>query len=134
MTSFFLDSNISVYAFDSGTPAKQVIAQKLLGQVPVISSQVLIETYLACLKKLKLAPAVCQDNILFLCDLGVVVALDATAFGVASQVRQRYSFSFLDSLIVSSALLAGCITLYSEDLQNGLVVDEKLTIVNPFAS
>ncbi len=51
----------------------------------------------------------------------------------ASSLRDSYHFSYYDSLIVSAALLAGCSVLYSEDMQSGLIVDEALTIVNPFA-
>jgi predicted nucleic acid-binding protein len=36
-------------------------------------------------------------------------------------------------MIVASALLAGCKTLYADDLQHGQVIDEQLTIINPFA-
>ena len=36
------------------------------------------------------------------------------------------------ALIVSSALEAGCETLYTEDLQSGQVIDGRLTFQNPF--
>jgi predicted nucleic acid-binding protein len=39
-----------------------------------------------------------------------------------------------DSMIVAAALLAGCATLYSEDMQDGRVVAQQLTIRNPFSS
>ena len=39
---------------------------------------------------------------------------------------------FYDALIVAAALLAGCRTLHSEDMQHGQVVDGRLTIRNPF--
>lgn len=50
------------------------------------------------------------------------------------QMAQRYGLSVYDALIISSALLAGCTTLYSEDMQDGQVVDGWLTIKNPFAA
>ncbi|MDD4916021.1 MAG: PIN domain-containing protein [Methylococcales bacterium] len=34
-------------------------------------------------------------------------------------MAERYGFSFYDSVIVSSALLSDCTTLYSEDMQHG---------------
>jgi predicted nucleic acid-binding protein len=46
-------------------------------------------------------------------------------------VKERYRFSFYDSLIIAAALEAGCNTLYSEDLQHNQKV-EWLTIINPF--
>jgi predicted nucleic acid-binding protein len=51
----------------------------------------------------------------------------------ASTLRQRYSLSFWDSLIITAAIEAGASILHTEDMQHGLLVDGKLTIVNPFA-
>jgi predicted nucleic acid-binding protein len=50
----------------------------------------------------------------------------------ASELRTGYSFSFWDSLIVGTALSAGANTLYSEDMQDGLIVANQLTLINPF--
>ncbi|OQW99615.1 MAG: twitching motility protein PilT, partial [Thiothrix lacustris] len=44
----------------------------------------------------------------------------------------RYKFSYYDSIIVSSALLSGCQVLYSEDMQHSLLVENQLTIIDPF--
>ena len=44
----------------------------------------------------------------------------------------RYGFSHYDSLIVASALEAGCTKLYSEDMHRALTVNRILTIINPF--
>jgi predicted nucleic acid-binding protein len=45
----------------------------------------------------------------------------------------KYSLSYWDSVIVASALETGAATLFSEDMQNGLLVNGELRIVNPFA-
>ncbi len=50
----------------------------------------------------------------------------------ASELRMKYSLSFWDSLIVASALAANAEILYSEDMQNGLLIENKLRIINPF--
>jgi predicted nucleic acid-binding protein len=50
------------------------------------------------------------------------------------QIAERYGLSIYDALIVSSALLAGCKTLNSEDMQDGQVIDRQLTIRNPFVA
>ena len=36
-------------------------------------------------------------------------------------------------MIVAAALIAGCTTLWSEDMHDGLLVEGQLRIVNPFA-
>jgi predicted nucleic acid-binding protein len=51
----------------------------------------------------------------------------------ASSLREKYSFSFWDSILVASALISECKMLISEDMQNGLEVDKKLIIKNIFA-
>ena len=51
---------------------------------------------------------------------------------LASKLRESYSLSYWDSLIVASALDAGCSVLYSEDMQSGQVINGALTILNPF--
>jgi predicted nucleic acid-binding protein len=50
-----------------------------------------------------------------------------------AEIAERYRFSFYDSVIIASALLAGCKTLYSEDLQHRQTIDKQLTVINPFA-
>ena len=61
-----------------------------------------------------------------------VVPVEQATMLKACTLRERHSFSFWDSLMVAAALAADCDILYSEDMQDGLVVDGTLTIVNPF--
>ena len=52
----------------------------------------------------------------------------------AVRIAERYSLSIYDALIVSAALLADCKTLHSEDMQDGQVIERRLTIRNPFTT
>jgi predicted nucleic acid-binding protein len=52
----------------------------------------------------------------------------------ASRLRTQHQFSYWDSLIVAAALEAGCSVLYSEDMQDGQVIDGRLSIRNPLIS
>ena len=61
-----------------------------------------------------------------------MVSLDLLVVKNASRLRQQYSFSFWDSLIIDSALEAGVTLLYSEDMQDGILVAGTLEIINPF--
>jgi predicted nucleic acid-binding protein len=65
-------------------------------------------------------------------DRTEVLSLDESTVDQAAALAIRYQLSHWDALIVAAALLAGCDTLYSEDLQHGQVFDERLTVVNPF--
>lgn len=57
--------------------------------------------------------------------------MDTHLLGI--EVAKRYRLQLFDSMIVAAALLAGSETLYSEDMHNGLVIEDRLTILNPFA-
>lgn len=59
--------------------------------------------------------------------------LQRSTLFAASDLRDRYSLSYWDSVIVASALETGAEILYSEDMQDGLLVNNQLRIVNPFA-
>ena len=48
-------------------------------------------------------------------------------------MAERCGFSVYDAMILAAALIAGCTTLWGEDMQDGLVVEGQLRIVNPFA-
>ena len=61
-----------------------------------------------------------------------VADADMKAMLTASRLREKYRFSHWDSLITAAALETGCATLYAEDMQHGLVIDERLKVVNPF--
>ena len=50
----------------------------------------------------------------------------------ANDLRSKHNFSYWDSLIVASALENACEVLYTEDLQDGHVIEGRLRIVNPF--
>lgn len=50
----------------------------------------------------------------------------------ASQLRMQYALSFWDSSIVAGSLEADATILYSEDMQHGLIINNQVTIINPF--
>jgi predicted nucleic acid-binding protein len=60
------------------------------------------------------------------------VAIAFDTHDSAVRIAQNYNFHIHDALVVASALEAGCDTLYTEDLQDGQVVEERLTVRNPF--
>ena len=50
----------------------------------------------------------------------------------ADDIHTSLGFSFWDSLIIKAALKNSCDMLYSEDMQHGELIDNRLTIINPF--
>ena len=59
--------------------------------------------------------------------------LTEEAHDLGLMLAERYGYRVYDSIILAAALLAGCTTVYSEDLHNGQVISGSLTIRNPFA-
>ena len=47
-------------------------------------------------------------------------------------LHEKYRLHFFDSLMIAAALQAGCDTFYSEDMQDGQVIESTMTITNPF--
>lgn len=64
-----------------------------------------------------------------LCPMIASVTLDTHTAGL--QRAERYGLSVYDGLVVAAALEAGCATLWSEDMQHGLVIDNRLKMLNP---
>jgi predicted nucleic acid-binding protein len=129
----FLDSNILVYSYSNSEIQKQEIARQLIADShSLISTQVLQELCNIVTRKFKFsyeqaAMAIkesCQNN-------GLHINTEDTILQ-ACQIAGRYGFSFFDSLIVAAALESGCTVLYSEDMQDGQIIEGKLTVKNPF--
>ncbi|MGA3400485.1 MAG: PIN domain-containing protein [Acetobacteraceae bacterium] len=131
---FFLDSNVLIYAALQ-PDARSDAARALLARRGTISVQVLNEFANVAHRKLRrsweeIAQALAGIRVLCLPPLPITAALHEAAVGVAA----RTGYQFYDALIIASALDAGCTTLFSEDLQDGQVIEGRLTIRNPFAS
>ena len=84
-------------------------------------------------RKLRMSWPETHELLGLLKSLCPVEALTVATHEVGARMAERYGLSVYDAMIVASALLAGCTVLYSEDMQNGLLIDKQLRIRNPFA-
>ncbi|WP_363269037.1 PIN domain-containing protein [Okeania sp. SIO2B3] len=98
----------------------------------MISTQVINELAVNFIKKAKFDESQIKTVIQSLYSRCQVLPFELTILESASDLRSQYSLSFWDSLIVASALAAGANVLYSEDIQDGLIVLKRLKIINPF--
>ncbi len=128
----FLDSNIILYLNENDGTYKKDIVTNILLPKPFVSSQVIFECLNVCLKKFKYPKEKAIMFVLYLFETCTVVSEEKETCILALDLFSKYHFQPYDSKIVASALNSGCRTLYSEDMQNGLVVNNKLTITNPF--
>jgi len=127
----FIDSNVLVYLLSAGDKADR--AEGTVYQGGLISVQVLNEVANVARKKLRLDWGELEDFLRLVRAVLPVEPLTEQSHALGLSMAARYGLSVYDGQIVASALLAGCTTLWSEDMQNGLVVDGRLTIRNPFA-
>lgn len=126
----FADSNILLYTLD--TAGKAATAEKILDRCTTISVQVLNEfASVARRKKLLSVEEIVEMETTFRA-LFEVLPLTLAIHDHALLLCGRYSLSFYDALIAAAALEAGCTTLYSEDMQHGLKIEQQLEVVNPF--
>jgi predicted nucleic acid-binding protein len=133
--SAFIDTNIWLYAFISGQdPVKQQQAVACIrGTAHIfLSTQVINEVCTNLLRKEKKSEQELRDVIEDFYTLYRVIEIDQAQLLHASQVREQYALSYWDGVIVASALRSAAPILYSEDMQGGLRIDQRLEIVNPF--
>src|SRR5215475_11896819 len=134
---FFLDTNIFVYAFDPSVPAKHRIAADLIQDAiakrnGAVSYQVIQEFYNVAIRRFAtpMSPAEAQlyfSNVfrpLFAVNFSPALMFEAF------RIRERYRLSWYDSLVFASAIESECRVLYSEDFQNGMLVDD-VRVKNP---
>ena len=132
--SAFFDTNVFVYAVVQGDPRSQK-AEELIAEGGTVSVQVLNEFADVVRRKAKMPwdeVRFAIENIRTLCPNPLPITTDTHQEALA--IAEKYGYRIYDALIVASALEARCTILYSEDLQGGQVIDNTLTIRNPFRS
>lgn len=131
MSAEFADTNIVLYLLDDGPKADR--AEEILGKGPRISVQVLNEALVNCRRKAGLS---WEDTATFLAGIQSLCAVEDLTIQthqVGRALAEKYQLSVYDAMIVSAALIAGCTTLWSEDMHDGLLVEDQLRVVNPFS-
>jgi predicted nucleic acid-binding protein len=131
MPASFFDTNVLVY-IASGDSAKADRAEAAIAAGGVISVQVLNELANVARRKMQMSWTETHALLTTLRGLLTVHPLTLETHEIGLELAERYGFSMYDAMIAASALHAGCDTLWSEDMQHDMVVDEGLRIVNPF--
>ena len=131
MPASFFDTNILVYIASSDA-AKADRAEAAIAEGGSISVQVLNELANVARRKMRMSWTDTHAFLDMLRSLLTVHPLTLETHETGLALAERYSLSTYDAMIVASAILAGCDTLWSEDMQHGFVLKEGLRIVNPF--
>jgi len=126
----FFDTNVLLYLL-SADEAKARRAEELIAAGGWISVQVLNEFASVASRKLGMPIAEIRECLAPIRAICGVVPVSADTHERGLDLAERYGMSIYDALIVAAAALAGCNTLYTEDLQHGQRI-EGLAIRNPF--
>ena len=127
----FFDTNVLVYVL--GEDERTASAEALIAIGGVVSVQVLNELTEVARRKLGMTWNEIEEAlaaIRVLCPSPVPLTIETHEAGL--RIAAEYQFHIYDALIAAAALESECTTLYSEDLQDGQVIDGRLTIRNPF--
>lgn len=140
MSLIFLDTNILIYRQDPTDTVKRQRAAEWIAALALtrrgrLSWQVLTEYNSVATRKLTAHGYSTRSLRLDIRNYAAWLpqAPDLALFESAWSLTDRHGFSWWDALIVAAALRQECALLLSEDLQHGLDIDSRLTIINPFA-
>jgi len=130
----FFDTNVLIYSV-AEDDARSETVEALLASGGVISVHVLNEFVAVARRKLEMPwPDINEalSAIRILCPSPIAITIDT--HDAARRIAEQYGYHIYDALVAAAALQANCDTLYTEDLQDGQVIDDQLTMRNPFTS
>jgi predicted nucleic acid-binding protein len=136
--SFFLDTNVFVYNFDTREPAKTQRASELIRSAVgtkrgVVSYQVVQEFFNIALTRFAKPFSVREAEDYLSLTFKPILAVHSSPrlFLEALHIQTQHQFSWYDALIVAAAQEANCSILYTEDMQHGRRI-RNLKIEDPF--
>jgi predicted nucleic acid-binding protein len=140
MTRILLDTNILVYFYDHNSPAKQTRSRALIAhlipqKIASISAQTLAEFTNVVLRKMN-PPFSPSDALAEANHLATAFSvLNITSYIVLEAIRgvRDHQLSYYDSQIWACARLNQIPTVFSEDFQDGQVL-EGVQFINPFTN
>jgi predicted nucleic acid-binding protein len=131
MAGEYLDSNVLVYAFTTDPRAAR--AQELLERGCVIGVQGLNDFTNVARRRLGMAWSEVREALAAIRTLcRTILPMNINTHTEALRIAERHGYAIFDALIVASALSSNCDVLWSEDMQDNVVIDRRLRIANPF--
>lgn len=131
---FFLDTNTLIYAYSSDEPSKKDAIHNIINlDCEILLSTQVINEFINVMHKKRKVPL--HELIITINELAenfTIAHISMRTIQQALHISQKYHYSYFDSLILSSALESDCSKLYSEDMHHLQLIENKLTIVNPF--
>jgi len=127
----FFDTNVLLYLL-SADQDKADRAEAALTAGGSVSVQVLNEFASVASRKLGMPIPEIREALAAIRAVCRIEPMSEDTHDLGLKVAERYGLSVYDSMIVASALLAGCKSLLTEDMQDGQTFDGRLKVRNPF--
>ena len=133
----FVDTNVLIHAYDVDAKDKHELAKSALRELwdqhtGILSMQVLQEFYVNATRKIaKPLPRRVAQSVVNLYSAWCMETTPAE-IAAAFRIEEESRISFWDALIVASAVRAGTVRIFSEDM-NARQVIAGIRIENPFA-
>ena len=130
----FLDTNVIIYLYSEDEDEKRkIICEQINSNYCITSTQVLNEASNVWLKKYAFTIGQVKtylDGIEAVCD--EILLIHRKTINQALNIKDRYGYSYYDSLVLASALESNCKTIITEDMSDGQIIFGSLEIANPF--
>jgi predicted nucleic acid-binding protein len=130
----FIDTNIFIYLYSEDEKQKKNISQNAVEKYDcIISTQVLNEFINVCIGKLNKTTEevdLALNEIIGQCNVSLI---EEHNIKQALEIRKRYGYKYFDCLMLASALNNDCKYFITEDMADGQIIDNKLTIVNIYS-
>jgi predicted nucleic acid-binding protein len=131
MNGDFFDTNVLIYLL-SDESAKADRAEALVREGGAISVQVLNEAASVMRGKLRMSWRETREFLSLLRGLLDVAPVTVETHELGLEFAERYALSIYDAMIAAAAALQGSARLWSQDMQHGLRIGERLRVENPF--
>ena len=130
----FIDTNVFIYLYSEDEFEKQSISQIFVDKYNcIISTQVLNEFCNVCIRKLNKTADEIQLAVEEIIEQCTVNNIEKENINQALEIHEKYGYGYFDCLMIISALNAGCKYLLTEDMADGQIINDNLTIVNIYA-
>jgi predicted nucleic acid-binding protein len=130
----FFDTNILLYLYSTDEPEKQAVSLHAVHACacPTVSTQTLNELANTLFRKMRVQWHVIDAVLAEVEQAFRIEPVTVPVIRQACAIAERYRYAYYDSAVLASALSCGCTLLFSEDMQHGQIIEERLRIVNPF--
>lgn len=128
-----IDANVLLYAYDNRDISKQDIAIEILLKKPFVTQLVIFEFIKVLERKFKMEKnEITKLTLKLLSELVYPLSQHSDIYNYANFLVQKYNYGLSDILVLADSILNNCSVLLSEDMCDGMIVDKKLKIINPF--